>query len=105
MKTTPVAMLPKSALPYHFGHTLNHAVRVTGSPLLPEVRDELRTIWKNLSKQLRRYGHAVRFLSKERAEQLEYRLTASFGFRVISALIGCPRRRRWRCARKRTGSY
>lgn len=84
-------MLPKSALPYDFGHMLNRARRVMGDPLLPEVRDELRTIWKNLSKQLRRYGHAVRFLSQERAEQLEYRLTASFGFRVVSALIGYPK--------------
>lgn len=91
MKSAPIAMLPKSALPYDFGHTLNHALRVMGSPLLPEVRDELRTIWKNLSKQLRRYGHAVRFLSQERAKQLEYRLTASFGFRVVSALIGYPK--------------
>jgi len=91
MKIAPIAMLPKSALPYDFGHTLNHAVRVMGSPIMPEVRHELRTIWKNLSKQLRRYGHAVRFLSQERAEQLEYRLTASFGFRVVSALIGYPK--------------
>ncbi|PZO86728.1 MAG: hypothetical protein DI623_15985 [Sphingomonas sanxanigenens] len=91
MKTAPIAMLPKSALPYDWGHTLNHAVRVMGSPIMPEVRQELRTIWKNVAKQLRRYGHAARFMSKERAEHLEYRLTACFGFRVISVLHSYPK--------------
>jgi Reverse transcriptase (RNA-dependent DNA polymerase) len=44
-----------------------------------------------VQKQLRRYGNAVRFLPKERAEHLEYRLTACFGFRVISVLHGYPK--------------
>ena len=90
-KASPTTMLPKSALPYDFGHTLNNAVRVMGSPIISEIREELRTIWKNVTKQLRRYGHAVRFLSKERAELLEYRLTASFGFRVLSVLHSYPK--------------
>ena len=67
MKLAPTAMLPKSALPYDLGHTLNHALRVMGSPILPEVRAELLTIWRNVSKQLRRYGHAIRFFPKERS--------------------------------------
>lgn len=91
MQTAPLAMLSKSALPYDLGHTLNHAVRVMGDPILPEVRDELLAIWRNVRKQLRRYGHAARFQSRERAEQLEYRLTACFGFRVISVLHSYPK--------------
>ena len=91
MKTAPVAMLRKSALPYDLGHTLNHALRVMGDWFLPEVQQELRTICRNVRKQLRRYAHAVRHLPKERAEQLEYRLTACFGFRVISVLHGFPK--------------
>lgn len=91
MNVSPIAMLPKSALPYDLGHTLNHAKRVMGDNLLPEVGKELRTICRNVHKQLRRYGHAVRHLPMHRSERLEYRLTACFGFRVISVLHGYPK--------------
>lgn len=91
MKSASIAMLSNTALPYELGHTLNHAVRVMGDQILPEVQKELRAICRNVHKQLRRYGHAARFLSTERAEALEYRLTACLGFRVISVLHGYPK--------------
>lgn len=93
MKLASSAMLPKAALPYDLGTTLNHARRVMGNPLLGEVEHALRTIFFNFQRTLRRYGSAGERGLNERARRLEFQLCNSFGFRLIGVLHGYPKKR------------
>jgi hypothetical protein len=85
-------MLPKSALPYDLGATLNHARRVMGDPLSGEVENTLRKVFSNLQCTLRRYGWAGQEGLNERARRLEYHLCTSYGFRLIGVLHGYPKK-------------
>lgn len=86
-------MLPKSALPRDLGKTLDHARRVMGAFFTPEVEAELRRIVRRNHRTMRRYGFAGRNGLVGRAASLEYRLSTSFGHRVIAVLHGYPKRR------------
>ena len=92
MKLSATSMLPKSDLPYELGTTLNHARRVLNVEHLPaEVEHEIRKIVPEVQRLLRRYGFAARNGHNRRMKRLEYRLSVSWGYRVISVLHGYPK--------------
>jgi hypothetical protein len=91
IKLSPSSMLPKAYLPYDLGHTLNCARRVLGTLLTPDVEAEIKKIVGETQRQLRRYGHAVRCNFRRRASRLEYKLSTSWGYRVISVLHSYPK--------------
>jgi hypothetical protein len=93
MKLAPTTMLPKSDLPYDLGTTLDHARRVLKVKHLPaEVENEIRQIVPNVQRLLRRYGFAARNGHDRRKKRLEYLLSVSWGYRVISVLHGYPKK-------------
>lgn len=92
MKKAATKKLKMSELPYDLGHILNHARRVLHSPLLDEVEAEIRKIAKAYLKRLQRYGYARREELIERSRGREYLLCTSYGSRIISFLIGYPKK-------------
>lgn len=91
MSSNPKTTLPKKALPYDLGYTLNHAKRVMGPVLLPEVEDQIRKIYRHTQRQLRRYGFAAKNHHRRTMRSREFILTTSFGYRIISVLHGYPK--------------
>lgn len=91
MKLAATAKLKKSQLPYDLGYTVDHAKRVLGQYFTPGVDMEIRKIVKSVQQKLRRFGGAARDGKIERTRSLEYLLSTSYGYRVISVLHGYPK--------------
>lgn len=92
MKLAPTAMLRKSELPYALGSLLDKARSVLSTPLVPEHEAELTAMFAATQKQLRRYGFAVQNHHRRRGASLEYRLSTALGYRVISVIMGYPKK-------------